>query len=169
MLKSLEWSRVHSRADLSGIETLHAHFVRHRYARHAHEFAVIGLVESGIQSYYYLGARHRTGPGGVFVVNPQEPHTGEPGDTDGYIYRALYPTSDFLCALFGDEQFRHLRFRDPVVYDRAVSCSGRWWICWPHGEAARQRYSPIFLCQDVRSDSPSVFLLLNTPHLRRQP
>jgi hypothetical protein len=25
------------------------------------------------------------------------------------------------------------------------------------------------LCQDVRSDSPSVFLLLNTPHLRRQP
>jgi hypothetical protein len=33
-MKSVEWSNVLSRADLSGMETLHAHFVRHRYARH---------------------------------------------------------------------------------------------------------------------------------------
>jgi AraC-like ligand binding domain len=90
-VKGMEWSTIHSRADLSGIERLHASFMRHRYSRHSHEFAVIGLVESGVQSYSYLGARHRTGPGGVFFVNPQEPHTGEPGDAHGYVYRALYP------------------------------------------------------------------------------
>ena len=121
----MEWSTIYSRADLSGVETLHAHFTRHRYSRHSHEFAVIGLVESGIQSYSYLGARHRTGPGGVFFVNPQEPHTGEPGDTHGYVYRALYPTSDFLCALLGNERLRHVHFREPVLYDRTASSSLR--------------------------------------------
>jgi AraC-like DNA-binding protein len=115
---------------------LHAHFVRHRYPRHAHEGAVIGLVDSGVQSYSYRGARHRTGPGGLFFVNPQEIHTGEPGDESGYVYRALYPTSDFLRGLFGDNRNRQVYFREPVIYDELAAASlRRAHLAVEHGEA----------------------------------
>ena len=116
----MEWSEIHARPDLPGVEVLHAHFVQHRYARHAHEYAVIGLVESGVQSYSYRGVRHRTGPNGIFVVNPDEAHTGEAGDADGYVYRALYPTQEFLTRIGADIP-GPLRFRDPVIYRASVS------------------------------------------------
>ena len=98
---------------------LHAHFVHHRYARHAHECVVIGLVESGVQSYFYRGTRYRTGPGGIFVVNAEEAHTGESGDPNGYIYRAFYPTTALLRTLLGEHD-RDFRFREPVIYDRTI-------------------------------------------------
>jgi AraC-like DNA-binding protein len=136
MLKPSEWSTLHSRADLRGLETLHAHFVRHRYSRHAHEYAVIGLVDSGVQSYTYRGARHRTGRGGIFFVNPQEAHTGEPGDENGYVYRALYPTADFLRGLLGDKRSRQLYFREPVIYDEVAATNlRRAHLAVEHGEA----------------------------------
>lgn len=117
----MEWSEIHTRPDLPGVEVLHAHFVHHRYARHAHEYAVVGLVESGVQSYSYRGVRHRTGSNGIFVVNPDEAHTGEAGDADGYVYRALYPTQEFLTRIVGADIHGPLRFREPVIYRASVS------------------------------------------------
>jgi hypothetical protein len=104
----MEWSKIYSRSDLSGVELLHAHFVHHRYARHAHEYAVIGLVDSGVQSYRYCGVRYRTGPDGIFVVNPDEAHTGESGDPNEYVYRALYPSSDFLSNYIAEKRIQPL-------------------------------------------------------------
>jgi AraC-like DNA-binding protein len=75
---------------------LHARFVAHRYARHAHEYTVVGLVESGVQSYAYRGSRHVTPAGRMFVVNPAEPHTGEPAGSAGYVYRTLYLEEELL-------------------------------------------------------------------------
>jgi AraC-like DNA-binding protein len=117
----MEWSRIRSRPDLSGLELLHAHFVRHRYARHAHEHAVIGLIDSGIQSYFYRGTRYMTGQNGIFFVNPDEAHTGESGHADGYTYRALYPNPGFLRNLFGDERTHSMHFRDAVINDVALA------------------------------------------------
>ena len=59
-----EWTRYYRIAE--GAAALHARFVGHRYPRHAHEHCVIGLVESGIQSYLYRGARHVTPAGDNF-------------------------------------------------------------------------------------------------------
>ena len=155
MLKPLDWSNVHSRTDLGGLETLHAHFVRHRYSRHAHECAVIGLVDSGVQSYIYRGARHRTGPGGIFFVNPQEVHTGEPGDENGYVYRALYPTSDFLRSLFGDKRNRQVYFHEPVIYDEVAATSlRRAHLAVEHGEAR-------VACESLLLAALTVLLKLN--------
>jgi AraC-like DNA-binding protein len=121
MLFNMEWSTIYSRADLAGVELLHAHFVQHRYARHAHEYSVIGLVESGVQSYVYRGTRYRTGSNGIFIVNPDEVHTGESGDPTGYVYRALYPSSQFLRTLTGDDRLKQLYFREPVIYDASLA------------------------------------------------
>ena len=117
----MEWSKIYSRADLGEVELLHAGFVNHRYARHAHECAVIGLVESGIQSYRYRGSRYRTGPNGIFTVNPDELHTGEAGAVGGYVYRALYPSPGFLWRLLGAEGIHQLHFSDPVIYDASLA------------------------------------------------
>lgn len=88
MLRSDEWTRYYRLGD--GAAALHARFVAHRYPRHAHAYGVVGLVESGAQSYWYRGGRHVTPAGQVFIVNPGEPHTGEAAKPTGYVYRTLY-------------------------------------------------------------------------------
>jgi AraC-like DNA-binding protein len=104
------------RSDVPGIEVLRARFQTYRYARHAHEYAVIGLVESGVQSYAYRGARHVTGATGLFFVNADEAHTGEAGDELGYAYRSLRIEESILPRLFEDRRLHRLRFREPVIY-----------------------------------------------------
>jgi AraC-like DNA-binding protein len=120
----MEWSQIHSRPDLSGVEVLHAHFLHHRYPKHAHEHTVIGLVESGAVSLGYRGNSHLIGPNGIFFVNPEEPHDGvigDPGDPNGYTYRALYPTPEFMTNIVGEDHVRQLHFRDAVVNESSLA------------------------------------------------
>ncbi|HUA24942.1 MAG TPA: AraC family ligand binding domain-containing protein [Steroidobacteraceae bacterium] len=124
MPSTMEWSHIHSRPDLSGLEVLHAHFLNHRYPKHAHEHAVIGLVESGSVSLGYRGVRHQIGANGIFFVNPEEPHDGvigDPSDPRGYTYRAVYPTPEFLTNIVGEDHLRQLHFRDAVVDQPSLS------------------------------------------------
>jgi AraC-like DNA-binding protein len=97
---SQEWSRYYRLS--SSVEALHAQFVEHRYPRHAHDFLVVGLVETGAQSYSYRGARHITPAGQVFIVNAGEPHTGESATASGYVYRTLYLREAFFADLAED-------------------------------------------------------------------
>ena len=46
-----EWSRYYCHAALHDLEILHARFIEHRFARHSHEYDVIGVVEAGVQAY----------------------------------------------------------------------------------------------------------------------
>jgi AraC-like DNA-binding protein len=89
MTSTPEWVRVYRLAGRYDAEIVHAHYVRHRFSRHAHEHLVIGLVEQGVQQYTYGGTKHTTPPGHIFFVNSGEPHTGEPASTHGYVYRTL--------------------------------------------------------------------------------
>jgi AraC-like DNA-binding protein len=96
-----EWSR-YFRLPVHSVEALHARFVTHCYPRHVHDYLVIGLVESGAQAYWYRGQRHITPAGQIFLVNPDEPHTGESATVDGYVYRTLYPRADLLARVVED-------------------------------------------------------------------
>jgi len=97
-----EWTRYYRLSVCNSIEALHARFVTHRYARHSHDYLVIGLVESGAQAYWYRGERRITPEGQVFLVNPGEPHTGESATPAGYVYRTLYPRADLLARIAED-------------------------------------------------------------------
>lgn len=97
-----EWSKFYRFDEVNAVEALHARFVGHRYPRHVHDYFVVGLVESGAQSYSYRGSKHITPAGQVFVVNPDEPHTGESATPEGYVYRTLYLTSTFLARAVED-------------------------------------------------------------------
>jgi len=61
--QAAEWSKFYRYDDGGGVSALHARFVTHRYPRHSHDYFVVGLVESGAQSYTYKGTRHITSCG----------------------------------------------------------------------------------------------------------
>ncbi|HZQ22290.1 MAG TPA: AraC family transcriptional regulator [Terriglobales bacterium] len=118
-----EWSRYYRLPELHDIEVLHARFVDHRYARHSHDYFVIALMETGAASYWYRGSTRVAGSGYVFVVNPDEPHTGDSATVGGYIYRVLYPRSEHLRHLAADVGTREAipYFKDSVLSDAELS------------------------------------------------
>jgi AraC-like DNA-binding protein len=114
-----EWSQYYSIGAVNCVEALHARFVTHHYPRHAHEYYVIGLIEAGAQAYWYRGARHITPAGQVFLVNPDEMHTGESASAGGYTYCTVYPRVECLTQLIEDLSGRGAvaYFRDAVIDD----------------------------------------------------
>jgi len=122
MAASRQWVRVYRLGHPYDAELVHAHYVEHRFARHAHEHFVIGIVEKGIQQYTYRGTRHITPPGRVFFVNAAEPHTGEPATVNGYVYRTLCLGPETLRQLALDitDKNEHPRLNGAVVADREL-------------------------------------------------
>ena len=114
-----EWSRYYHHPGIQGLEVLHARFVEHRYPRHAHHYFVIAFVESGAASYRYRGAQHVAPAGHVFIVNPDEPHTGESAGPSGYLYQTVYPSADYLSRVAEDVGGARLMpfFKDSLLKD----------------------------------------------------
>jgi hypothetical protein len=53
MTQSLQWVRIYRLARSYPMEAVHAHYVAHPFACHAHEQLVIAIVEKGVQQYSY--------------------------------------------------------------------------------------------------------------------
>jgi len=75
---------------LPGVEVLHAHYVRYRYAPHWHEAVCVAVVDTGAAMFDCGGVRHVAPGGSVFVIPAFEVHTGEPANRAGFGYRVLY-------------------------------------------------------------------------------
>jgi AraC-like DNA-binding protein len=117
-----EWSRYYRRTGLHEVEALHARFVRHSFARHAHDYYVVGYIECGAQSYRYQRERHVTSVGEVFLVHPGEPHTGEAAAANGYVYRTAYPRTALMQQIAADVGISGLPyFKSAVVRDDALN------------------------------------------------
>jgi AraC-like DNA-binding protein len=117
---SEEWVQFHQRADVYGIEFIHANYVKHRFSRHVHDYFVLGIIENGPQTFDYRGAKHRTAPSGIIVLNPDEPHTGEPASPAGFGYKAMYPSANLLRSIteeITDKSNVLPFFPQPVLYD----------------------------------------------------
>jgi AraC-like DNA-binding protein len=120
-----EWSRYYREPALHDLEVLHARFVKHTFARHSHDYYVVGCIESGVQAYRYRGARHVTSAGQIFLVHPGEPHTGEAAATDGYTYRTVYPRVGLMQVLARELAARATLpfFKSAVIHDEALATS----------------------------------------------
>lgn len=101
-MRSQEWVKVWHDAVLGGLELHHATYITHTFARHTHDYYVIGVIEAGVQSFSYRGAQQVTPTGDVFVIHPGEAHTGEAVSPGGYTYRTLYPTVPLLQGACSD-------------------------------------------------------------------
>lgn len=97
-----EWSVLRHDPVLS-LSSLDATFTSHAFARHWHDYYVIGLVEDGMQRFWCRRDTFITPRGGLILLNPGEAHTGEVAqDAAGFRYRALYPTLAHFAPLMAE-------------------------------------------------------------------
>jgi AraC-like DNA-binding protein len=87
-----EWTQLWRQPQLD-LELLQAFYVDHAFPRHAHDYYVVGLILRGRQSFTHRGAKYYTPPGGLILINPDEPHTGEAVDEHGFEMLCMYPTA----------------------------------------------------------------------------
>jgi len=100
-MPTTEWAKSWHDRQLD-IRLLEAHYVRHAYPRHSHDYYVICLIDSGRQSFLHEGRQYFTPPGGVILINPGAVHTGQAADPRGFGMRCLYPTvAQMQAAVFG--------------------------------------------------------------------
>jgi len=83
-----DWLR--NEAPAAGVARLRAGLRRQAYATHRHDTYTVALTEAGVQEFDYRGTVHRSLPGQVVLLHPDEPHNGRPGTPAGFTYRTLY-------------------------------------------------------------------------------
>ena len=119
-MQTKEWTKLWHNHQVD-IRLLQAHYLRHAYPRHSHDYYVICLIERGHQSFFHQGAKHLTPPGGIILINPGAVHTGEPVDEQGFEMRSLYPTISHMETAIFELTGRHqaLPFFGDVRVDHA--------------------------------------------------
>lgn len=105
-MQNKEWTKFGHNAQLD-LGFLHAHYVRHAYPRHSHDYFVICLIERGRQSFLHEGTSYVTPPGGVILINPGAVHTGEATDERGFEMLSLYPTTSQMEIVASELTGRH--------------------------------------------------------------
>jgi len=109
-----EWTRLAS-ARLTGVELLAARFVRHTYARHAHDAYVLAVIDAGTQTFRYRGVQCVATAGDVVILQPGEAHDGRPLGESGYAYRTLHIATQLLAGEGGSGDLPV--FPAPVLQD----------------------------------------------------
>lgn len=93
---------------LDGLEMLAARYRDHAYALHTHPTYVFGVVTAGVERFRVGRTDNLAGPGAILVINPEEPHDGEKGCDDGWVYRTCYPTVELIAEIADDLGLRDL-------------------------------------------------------------
>lgn len=85
------------------LELLRATYITHTFARHIHETYAIGIIEDGLEGFYYRRENHVAGKGRIVLINPGEIHTGHAACTDGWWrYRMFYPGAALMQQIAGE-------------------------------------------------------------------
>jgi AraC-like DNA-binding protein len=101
-----EWTQFWHQPQLD-VRLLRAFYVRHAYPRHSHDYYVLCVIESGMQTFSHGSIKYTTPPGGVIVLNPGDVHTGEPATAEGFQMRSLYPTAAHMQLALDELAGRH--------------------------------------------------------------
>jgi AraC-like DNA-binding protein len=74
-----------------GLVACDAHYSKHVFPLHAHDYYVIGVITEGHQTFLHRRKEYHTPPGGMILFNPEDDHTGKPAGDQGFRWRAVYP------------------------------------------------------------------------------
>ena len=94
------------------------------YRRHRHDTYAIGVTETGLQAFAYRGATHRSVPGNVVVLHPDEAHDGRAGSEAGFGYRQLYVEPSLILAALRDQRGEGAALpfaREPVTVNETLA------------------------------------------------
>lgn len=92
--KGREHASLQTVKELGGIDLLTASYKRQNFSRHSHAGYTVGVIDQGAQRFYRTGANHIAPQHSIILVNAEQVHTGCAAATDGWSYRALYPTPE---------------------------------------------------------------------------
>lgn len=87
--------------ELGDLEVMHATYMTHAFTPHRHSSFVTSVIDRGVGTIWYRGAKHIAPAGSLVVLNPDEVHTGEVYGVEGWTYRALYPGVELLADVVG--------------------------------------------------------------------
>ena len=114
--ESATMTRVHV---FEQVELLRARYTRQRFAPHAHDEYVFGVVETGAARTSFRGREDVHAVGSVITIAPGEVHTGAPATDDGWSYRTLYPSESLVRFIAREATGRDFapRFEGSYVHD----------------------------------------------------
>ena len=108
---------------LADMEVLKAKYVHHAFSRHIHTGYAIGIIESGVESFDYLGRGYHAPAGSLVIIHPGEVHTGQAGVDEGWRYRMMYPAVELMqqaVTELGRPASEIPFFPEPVICDRLL-------------------------------------------------
>ena len=107
------------------LELLRASYTRQRFAPHAHDEYVFGMVEAGAARTLFRGREDIHAVGSVITFAPGEVHTGAPAIEQGWSYRMLYPRESLVRFVAREATGRDFApsfdasyFADPTLSER---------------------------------------------------
>ncbi|MEO3756545.1 AraC family transcriptional regulator [Streptomyces sp. B6B3] len=105
--------------ELPGVDLLRARYVSRTFIRHTHETFVIAAITEGVEAFHHRGTVERAGVGGLALINPDTPHTGQAGVPEGWTYGAVYPAPEVVDAIAAETLALRgaAGFRAPVLDD----------------------------------------------------
>lgn len=134
--------------DLGDVELLHAHYRKHSFGRHTHEGLAVGVIRNGVESFSCKGRNHHAVTNQIIVFNPDEAHTGEAVDDDGWEFRIFYFDSELLrtaASMANGKRVELPGFRKSVIDDPVLAfrlCNLHWTL---ENERSRLTREGLFL------------------------
>lgn len=106
---------------LPGVTALEAAMDGFTYDKHAHEEYAFGVTLSGRQDFFSSGAYHRSAPGNIIQLNPDEVHDGHSGVEEPLSYVMLYihprQMEPLMAEAAGVAAMDDLRMRETLMQD----------------------------------------------------
>jgi len=115
-----EWIQ-YRRVDGVPAEAMRARFTSHVYHRHSHETYSVGVTETGAQAFKCRHGTHVSAAGQVMAFNPDDPHDGQAGSRDGFIYRMVHIQPEYFTDLLPKRTSAWPLFRSPVIDDPSLA------------------------------------------------
>lgn len=115
--KNEDWVDL-KRDQKTGLETIRAHFSGHAYDPHWHDSYLIGVTEQGVQQFNCRAQKQIAHPGTSFLLEPGEIHDGDAPSPDGFTYRMLSLTPEWL-----QQQTTHLFEDAPDEFELSIDAT----------------------------------------------
>lgn len=116
-------------SELPGVELYQAHISRYAFEPHTHEAFGLGAIDFGAERFRYRGASHIAAAQSLVMMNPDELHTGQSLEEEGWRYRMIYIDPATLEALTGDRGwwFTDVVKQDPVIANQLSQAIAALW------------------------------------------
>ena len=98
-----------------------------RFPPHFHETFAIGVIETGLARLHTPRGEWIGRAGTILAFSPGEVHSAEPLTAEGYTYRMIYPTTEFMRAVGLSRAIDSAAplFRSPVIHDARLAMALR--------------------------------------------